>query len=267
MDLGIWNRNYRLDRMTLPELWVAFFLHYTIQAYLVLAAISAYMTWRTVDGASPLGIAAAAGVAVIVYPLAWYLLHRFVLHGQYLYKSPLTAKVWKRIHFDHHRDPHDLNVLFGALYTTLPTIALVSAPFGWLIAGVPGAWAAFCAGLLTTCFYEFCHCIQHLNYTPKQKFLQVMKRLHLRHHFHDEHSNYGITNFVPDKIFGTYRPKPDGKGISETVFNLGYTKIEVEKYPWVAKATPDIDLAEAITTGVGRRKPEAPASDAKKDAA
>ena len=44
-------------------------------------------------------------VTVVAYPLVWYLLHRFVLHGSFLYRSRWTAALWKRIHFDHHRDP------------------------------------------------------------------------------------------------------------------------------------------------------------------
>ena len=197
----------------------------------------------------------AVGAAIVIYPFAWYLLHRYVLHGAFLYRSPLTAAVWKRIHFDHHRDPHHLNVLFGALYTTLPTIFIVTAPIGWLIGGDVGMSAAFCAGLIITCFYEFNHCIQHLNYTPKWKFLQEMKRLHLLHHFHDENANYGITNFGPDKVFGTFSPKTGGAKRSETVFNLGYTKEEVKKFPWVARLTPDVDEQDAIINGLDRRKP------------
>ena len=67
------------------------------------------------------------------------MLHRWVLHATWLYKSPLTAKVWKRIHYDHHQNPHDLSVLFGALYTTLPAILLITLPLGWLVGGVPAA--------------------------------------------------------------------------------------------------------------------------------
>lgn len=253
MNLGIWNRNYRLDKMTLKELWVAFFMHYTIQSYLVLAAISGYFAFMQASAVLPVIVSIAA--AIVLYPLAWYLLHRFVLHGRFLYKFPMTSGVWKRIHFDHHRDPHDLNVLFGALYTTLPTIAVVTLPVGYLIGGLAGMNTAFCAGLLITCFYEFCHCTQHLNYQPKFGFMQRMKRLHLRHHFHDEHSNYGITNFIPDQLFGTYAPKVKGRARSETVFNLGYTKDQVRRFPWVARMTKDIDEQDAVENGVDRRDP------------
>src|SRR3546814_9547852 len=63
---------------------------------------------------------------------------------------------------------------------------------------------ALAAGLLTTCFYEFCHCIQHLSYKPKNRTLAVMKARHMAHHFHDESGNFGITNFTWDKLFGTF---------------------------------------------------------------
>lgn len=251
MSFSFWKCEYRLDKMNLKDLWVAFFMHYTIQSYLLLSALSIYFTIQHYTAAVPVIVSALA--SIIIYPFAWYLLHRYVLHGKALYKMPLTAKIWKRIHFDHHRDPHDLHVLFGALYTTLPTIILVTMPTGWLIGGMAGLWTAFGAGLITTCFYEFNHCIQHLNYTPKLKILQTIKRLHLRHHFHDENSNYGITNFMPDKVFGTFTPKVNGCARSESVFNLGYTGEEVRRYPWVARETDDIDEEKAIKNGIDRR--------------
>ena len=254
MLLSFWNKNYRLDQMTLKQLWIAYFMHYTIQSYLVLAVIGIYFAIN----ASPsiLGTTLSIASTLVLYPFIWYTLHRYVLHGKLLYRFPITAKVWKRIHFDHHRDPHDLNILFGALYTTLPTIIIAAMPIGWLIDGNAGLWTAFASGLLITCFYEFNHCIQHLNYTPKLKILQKIKLLHLRHHFHDETSNYGITNFMPDRVFGTFKPKVKGQKKSETVFNLGYTKQEVKNYPWVARVTDDIDEVEAIESGIDRRKPD-----------
>ena len=70
---------------------------------------------------------------------------------------------------------------------------------------------ALCAGLLTTCFYEFCHCIQHLSYKPKNRMLAPMKARHMAHHFHDESGNFGITNFVWDKAFGTFYERRRGR--------------------------------------------------------
>src|SRR5262245_66655859 len=119
--------------MDMNDLIRAFSTYPTVHAYVLLAALSLGMTVYLLPGASLPRLAAAMVLAIVVYPLVWYLLHRFMLHGQYLYKSRWTAAVWKRIHFDHHQDPNDLRVLFGALYTTLPTIAIVTISIGWLV--------------------------------------------------------------------------------------------------------------------------------------
>ncbi|MDP8994058.1 MAG: fatty acid hydroxylase family protein, partial [Pseudomonadota bacterium] len=149
--------------MTLKELVVAYFQYPAIIAYLLLAAaaVGAYL-WRPAPLAPTLVAIAAAS---FIYPLVWYLLHRFVLHSRWMFKRPFLASTWKRIHYDHHQDPNHLEVLFGALHTTLPTIGLATLPLGWAIgyvmAGPEAAWgaaaAAFASGLVTTCFYEFVH--------------------------------------------------------------------------------------------------------------
>ena len=244
---GIWNRTHHLDRMTLGELVVAYFQYYAIQAYLLLAAAAAWVAW---DHPTTLARGSMAALfAVAAYPLAWYVLHRWVLHSRWMFKSPLTARTWKRIHYDHHQDPNHLEILFGALYTTLPTIAAVTIPVGWLIGGVGGAAVALCSGLLTTCFYEFCHCIQHLSYKPKAKWLADMKARHMAHHFHDETGNFGITNFVWDRAFGTFYERIERARKSETVFNLGYTPEVAETYPWVREMSGGV-----IATGHPRQR-------------
>ncbi|MFQ5671586.1 MAG: sterol desaturase family protein [Nitrospinales bacterium] len=234
MGSKLWKgQKHYLNKMTLADLVAAYFAYPAIQAYLSLTAVSIGLTllWAKDIGAIVLSV----GAAVVIYGLVWYLLHRFILHGQFLYKSPRTAALWKRIHFDHHQDPNDLGVLFGALHTTLPTIFFMTVPIGWLIGGPAGGAAAFAAGLVTTCYYEFCHCIQHLAYTPKWAFLRRIKKLHLAHHFHNEQGNYGITNFFWDRLAGTYYPSTNQVPRSATVFNLGYVNKESEQFPWVAE--------------------------------
>ncbi len=226
-------RKYFLDKMTLRELVWAYVTYPAIQAYALLTLVSAGLAayW----GGQPLAMAAAVAATLLVYPVVWYVLHRFVLHGRLLYRFPQTAALWKRIHFDHHRDPNDLGVLFGSLYTTLPTILAVTIPIGWLIGGPGAAAAAAATGIVTTCFYEFCHCIQHLPFTPKLAFLRRIKRHHLAHHFHSEQGNFGITNFFWDRVFNTFYADAKQMPRSATVFNLGYTGPETQRFPWVAE--------------------------------
>jgi sterol desaturase/sphingolipid hydroxylase (fatty acid hydroxylase superfamily) len=228
-------RSYDLGKMSFRDLAVAYATYYAIDVYLVVAAISAAVAVHLSTGWVP---AAMGGIAaVLVYPFAWYLIHRFILHSRSLYKLPWAARTWKRIHFDHHQDPHRLEVLFGALWTTLPTVAVVTLPVGWLLGGPAGAASALSIGLIATCAYEFSHCVQHLNYKPKIEFLRRVKRWHLAHHFHNEHGNYGIMSFLPDRLFGTWYDAARDLPRSPTVFNLGYDRAEAVRYPHVAQLT------------------------------
>ena len=224
-------RSYDLGKMTMAELRRAYFLTPAIQIYLALATVcSVAVALSTGHWAR---VAASSVATVALYPFAWYAIHRFVLHGAWLYRWRWSASLWKRIHFDHHQDPHRLEVLFGAPTNTIPTIAVVTLPVGDAIGGVPGALAAFGTGLLTTCVYEFCHCVQHLNYKPRNRALHYMKQKHLLHHFHDEAGNYGIVSFLPDRIFDTFYANAKSRARSRHVFNLGYDLEAARRFPWV----------------------------------
>jgi len=240
---GAWNtESNRLDRMSFGDLIRAFLVHPSVLAYAAVAAVTGVIAAMTID--QPLRAGVAILLAALIYPFAWYVLHRFVLHGTLLYKHPATARLWKRIHYDHHQDPRDLRVLFGALYTTLPTIGIIVLPVGYLLAGVGGAAGAFTSGVVMTIVYEFFHCVQHLNTAPRSKFLTRIKRLHLAHHYHDENANFGIIDFGWDRVFGTYRDSMRGRPRSATVFNLGYDETMAARYPWVARLTPQPAAAE-----------------------
>ena len=242
LKLGFWtDREYHLDKMNLSQLTVAYFQYYAIAAYLFVAfLLSIYIVYSALNMNITLAsFTLSVLVPIIIYPIVWYVLHRWVLHSNWMWKSKITAPIWKRIHYDHHADPNNLKVLFGALYTTLPTVAIATVPFGFYFGGMTGAATALCVGILTTCFYEFVHCIEHLGYMPKSRWLKELKRLHMAHHFHNENGNFGITNFFCDWFFGTMYQKNKEMPRSETVFNLGYDESVALKYPYVAKLTPE----------------------------
>jgi sterol desaturase/sphingolipid hydroxylase (fatty acid hydroxylase superfamily) len=230
-----WDRTHHLGRMDLRALIAAYFTHYAVIVYVLLAAISvaAFARWP----APPAATLATVATIALAYPLIWYALHRWVLHSRWMFKVKPLARIWKRIHYDHHMDPDRLEILFGALHATLPTLLVVAALPGWLIGGAGGALAGFATGLLCTCFYEFMHCVQHLGWKPRNRWMATMKRRHNEHHFHDEDGNFGITNFAYDRLFGTLYARTDRPAKSPTVFNLGYTDEIAALYPWVARAS------------------------------
>ncbi len=228
-------RSYDLGRMTLPELWAAYLTYPAINLYAALALLSGAYALLTLRHWQQLVLPVLA--VLVIYPLVWYGLHRYVLHGRWLYRMRWSAALWKRIHFDHHQDPHKLEVLFGSPLNTLPTMALITGPVGYALAGWTGAATGLATALVSTCVYEFFHCIQHLNYKPKNSLVQKLKRDHLLHHFQNENGNYGIVSFLPDRVFNSYYPNAKDCPKSPTVFNLGYDLEEAKRYPWVMELT------------------------------
>ncbi|MCQ8186330.1 sterol desaturase family protein [Parvularcula sp. BGMRC 0090] len=223
MDMAALNRAY----VTYPGVWGYFLL--------TVAAVAAALT---IGGIGVFQVLLSVGAVVLLYPLFWYVLHRFVLHSRFLWKSEFTGKVWKRIHYDHHRQPNNLAVLFGSLTHTIPTVVILTGSVGFAIGGVAGLLWASAAGFVMTMVYEYVHCIQHLGYLPDSNYLRRMKRLHLLHHFHNEKGNYGIIEFWPDRLFGTFYREVGAKWPkSPDVRSLGYHGEVARRYPHVDRLT------------------------------
>ena len=243
---GFWAKAHHLDKMSFRELVVAYAQYPAILLYLGLAAIGA---WLAITHMAPLPrMLAAIAAAILLFPLAWYGLHRFVLHSRWMWRHRLLAATWKRIHYDHHQDPNHLEVLFGSPGNVIPTVAAVTIPIGWAIGGPGAAAAAFATGMITTCVNEFFHCIQHLSYKPKNRWAAAIKARHMAHHFHDETGNFGITNFGWDKLFGSFYERADRPAKSATVFNLGYTEDVARRWPHLAR------LSGGVADGHPRRR-------------
>lgn len=231
-----------LGRMTLGELAVAYATYPSVLLYAVLAV--GFMTGAVLLGVfvEPWRLLATLAATIAIFPFYEYGLHRFVLHNRTLYKSPLTADVWKRIHYDHHQDPNRLDVLFGSPTNTLVGVLAPTLPLGYLIDEWPGALAAAALGMVLFAFYEFCHCVQHLNYVPRSAWLRRIKKHHMAHHFHNETGNFGITSTFVDRLVGTLYADGATRPRSPHVYDLGYDAAEAARYPWVAersRRTPD----------------------------
>jgi sterol desaturase/sphingolipid hydroxylase (fatty acid hydroxylase superfamily) len=228
-------KEYLLNRMNFNDLVRAYASYPAIQVYAVVLVAGLAVGLATMG--SFLAFAASFVVGALLFQIAWYGVHRLVLHGSWMYKTPHLAKLWKRVHYDHHRFPNDLSVLFGGLHTTLPTILLVAGPIGYLIHGASGAAGAISGTVLMTCVTEFLHAGEHLAFEPKSKFWKDLKKRHLAHHFHNEDGNYGISEFFWDRVFGTFYAETEDRPRSPTARNLGYTDEMAEIYPWVKEAT------------------------------
>ncbi|MEM8772225.1 MAG: sterol desaturase family protein [Pseudomonadota bacterium] len=239
---------YLLNRMTFDDLVRAYVTYPGIQVYALITLICIGVV--AVTASSWVNILLAFVAGALIFPISWYITHRFILHGSWMYKTPWLAGFWKRVHYDHHRFPNDLSVLFGGLHTTIPPIMLIAGPIGFAIGGVSAAAAAIAGMVVMTCYTEFLHAGQHLAFEPKSEFWKTIKKRHLAHHFHDESGNFGIAEFFWDKIFGTFYADPSDRARSATARNLGYTDETAKTYPWVKQITD----AEAHERGAARQR-------------
>ena len=224
-----------LGRMTLGELVVAYATYPSVLLYAALAVACLWGSVMLGVFVEPWRLVATLVATLAIFPFYEYALHRFVLHNRTLYKSPLTADVWKRIHYDHHQDPNRLDVLFGSPTNTLVGVFAPTLPLGYLIDDWPGALAAAALGLVLFAFYEFCHCVQHLNYTPRSAWLRRIKKHHMAHHFHNETGNFGITSTFVDRMAHSHYQDRETRPRSAHIYDLGYDEAEAARYPWVAE--------------------------------
>jgi sterol desaturase/sphingolipid hydroxylase (fatty acid hydroxylase superfamily) len=172
---------------------------------------------------------------VILYPVAEYLLHRYLLHGSFLAKSPLTSPLWYRIHYRHHSKPSDQSVILAAPYTIVGAVAIFSLLFAFFF----GTWTAFTAsmavGSVLIIAYEYAHSVCHSAFPTENRYLKMIRTNHVLHHFHSEGGNYGITNNLSDVLFGTRYDEKSLPQRSPTVRNLGYDDEMRQAFPWIAQ--------------------------------
>jgi dihydroceramide fatty acyl 2-hydroxylase len=138
-----------------------------------------------------------AGLAF--WTLAEYVLHRFLFHWEP--DHALGRRLHWVIHGIHHDHPNDRMRLVMPPSASLPLAALFLLGF-YLVLGAP-AWLAFGAGfLLGYVCYDFTHYHVH-HHRPRTRLGRRLREQHMRHHFQDHESGFGVSSPVWDYVFGT----------------------------------------------------------------
>jgi sterol desaturase/sphingolipid hydroxylase (fatty acid hydroxylase superfamily) len=204
-----------------------------IRLYAVLAVASAAVALWAAESVWQLVLPVV--LVVVLYPGIEYLLHRYVLHNLELAKTPLTAKMWWRLHYRHHSEPRDPEVILGAPWSLLLAVgvaAILVASIVWSLAALP---TALFAGLVCALAYEYFHSLEHSRVDLRNRYLIRMRTHHLAHHYLNEQGNYGITSPIIDRLIGTTLKTGGAQPTSPTVRNLGYAGDLESQFPWVAE--------------------------------
>lgn len=205
-----------------------------IALFYVLASIGSSIAVVVFFGFS-FGMVAAALAALVLLALLEYLIHRFALHNQIFYRHPLTARIWRHLHYAHHMSPTETGGMIGPPQYAIPVMLAVAFALGWPIAGAAGFAAAAAVGFWLVLAYEYTHGYAHLVTDPKWPYGKMLRHAHMLHHFHNEKGNFGVTSPIFDLVFGTYYTDPAKVARCPTARNLGYTAEQARRYPWAGE--------------------------------
>ncbi|MEI7559477.1 MAG: sterol desaturase family protein [Actinomycetes bacterium] len=159
-----------------------------------------------VVGATHTGLSAIVWFAGgwFFWTLTEYWLHRIVFHFDA--DSEWAHRFHFMIHGVHHDHPNDPLRLVMPPGASIPLAAIFLLLF-WSVLPT-GAWMVFGSGFLTGYLvYDMLHFHMH-HHRPRTRLGRLMRELHMRHHFQDHATGFGVSAPFWDVVFGT---KPAGR--------------------------------------------------------
>lgn len=178
-----------LDRFTRVHWSVPVFIFLPVIVVLAVVAFNTMRTWQVV-------VLLVAGY--VLWTVTEYWLHRIVFH--WAPEDGLGAKMHFMIHGVHHEHPNDPKRLVMPPSASIPLASVFCLVF-WAALG--GAWYAVGAGFLAGYLaYDMTHYAVH-HHQGKSRIAKRLRELHMRHHFQDSHSGYGVSAPYWDHVFGT----------------------------------------------------------------
>ena len=138
-------------------------------------------------------------VGYVLWTLTEYWLHRVVFHFEP--DNGIGARMHWMIHGVHHDHPNDPLRLVMPPSVSVPLTLL----FGWLFtlaAGWEWGIAIFSGFLVGYLAYDMLHYATH-HHVPRSRLGRRLRELHMRHHFQDDHTGFGVSAPYWDHVFGT----------------------------------------------------------------
>jgi sterol desaturase/sphingolipid hydroxylase (fatty acid hydroxylase superfamily) len=168
--------------------------------------IAGFLLWRsiTVHDLPATGLFAIGALALFVWTLTEYCLHRFVFH------FPAQSRVGKYLvflfHGVHHATPRDKTRLVMPPAGGILLLIVLYQVFRLI---VPAPWiepflAFFLVGYLA---YDYIHYATH-HFPMRSKLLHFLKVYHLQHHYGAKGLRFGVSSPIWDRVFGTYPADP-----------------------------------------------------------
>ena len=138
-------------------------------------------------------------VGLFIWTLVEYTLHRWVFH--YQPKSGWGKRLHFIMHGVHHDYPNDATRLVMPPAISIPLAFLFYNIFG-IVFGYRYAPASFAGMILGYLFYDMLHYATH-HFSMKRGVWLKLKQYHMKHHYADDDTGYGVSSPLWDYVFGT----------------------------------------------------------------
>ena len=151
-------------------------------------------------------------IGIFLWTLLEYVMHRFAFHTHP--KSDLGKRIHFLVHGVHHDYPRDGTRLVMPLIISVPLAIF----FFFFFRAVMGSYyLTYFAGLLLGYVaYDSIHFATH-HFPMKKGVAKWLKDYHLRHHYNDENSAFGVSNPLWDYVFGTVPAKQESRNKKESI--------------------------------------------------
>jgi len=141
-------------------------------------------------------------LGILLWTLMEYVIHRWAFH--YEPKSETGKRVHFLVHGIHHDYPRDATRLVMPLLVSLPLATVFFFAFKALFGSY--YFNIFSGFLLGYMAYDSIHYATH-HFTMNGRVGKFLREYHLRHHYQDDHTAYGVSNPLWDYIFSTVPQK------------------------------------------------------------
>jgi sterol desaturase/sphingolipid hydroxylase (fatty acid hydroxylase superfamily) len=151
------------------------------------------------DRVGTLNTVGALVLGYVIWTLAEYWLHRIVFHFEP--EQGLGARLHWIIHGVHHDHPND------PMRLVMPPAVSVPLSLGFLglftlAVGFDWGLAIFSGFLVGYLAYDMLHYHTH-HHVPRSRLGRRLRELHMRHHFQDHETGFGVSAPYWDHVFGT----------------------------------------------------------------
>lgn len=166
-----------------------------IVAYGPVVAIS---LWFSVAATSILAALSVFVVGILLWTLTEYTIHRFAFHIHPV--SDLGKKIHFLVHGIHHDYPRDSTRLVMPLLVSVPLSVLFFYAFKFAVS--PHHLALFAGFVFGYVAYDSIHYATH-HWSMKNRAARFIKEYHMKHHYVDDNTAYGVSTPLWDYVFNT----------------------------------------------------------------